>query len=103
MYGQLSETLGLENTAGGYQKISDGEVEYTISDLSVVLENNSLGSGQVLHQPYTAEKARLVLREMADLLSLDLVGKRLVTNQLVVTIGYDKENLSTPDQKKQYH
>ena len=63
-------------------------------------ENNSLGSGQVLHQPYTAEKARLVLREMADLLSLDLVGKRLVTNQLVVTIGYDKENLSTPDQKK---
>ena len=66
-------------------------------------ENNSLGSGQVLHQPYTAEKARLVLREMADLLSLDLVSKRLVTNQLVVTIGYDRENLSTPDQKKQYH
>ena len=66
-------------------------------------ENNSLGSGQVLHQPYTAEKARLVLREMADLLSLDLVSKRLVTNQLVVTIGYDKENLSTPDQKKHYH
>lgn len=66
-------------------------------------ENNSLGSGQVLHQPYTAEKARLVLREMADLLSLDLVSKRLVTNQLVVTIGYDKENLSTPDQKKRYH
>lgn len=66
-------------------------------------ENNSLGSGQVLHQPYTAEKARLVLREMADLLSLDLVSKRLVTNQLVVTIGYDKENLSTPDQKRQYH
>ncbi len=45
VYGQLSETLGLENTAGGYQKISDGEVEYTISGLSVVLENNSLGSG----------------------------------------------------------
>lgn len=66
-------------------------------------ENNSLGSGQVLHQPYTAERARLVLREMADLLSLDLVGKRLVTNQLVVTIGYDRENLSTPNQKKQYH
>lgn len=66
-------------------------------------ENNSLGSGQVLHQPYKAEKARLVLREMADLLSLDLVSKRLVTNQLVVTIGYDKENLSTPDQKRQYY
>lgn len=66
-------------------------------------ENNSLGSGQVLHQPYTAEKARLVLREMADLLSLDLVSKRLVTDQLVITIGYDRENLATEDQKKQYH
>lgn len=65
-------------------------------------ENNSLGSGQVLHQPYTAEKARLVLREMADLLSLDLVSKRLATNQIVVTIGYDRENLSTLAQKKQY-
>ena len=52
VYGQLSETLGLENTAGGHQKISDGEVEYTISDLSVVLENNSLGSGQ--SEGYTA-------------------------------------------------
>ena len=52
MYGQLSETRGLENTAGGYQKIADGEVEYTISDLSVVLENNSLGSGQ--SEGYTA-------------------------------------------------
>lgn len=66
-------------------------------------ENNSLGSGQVLHQPYTAEKARLVLREMADLLSLDLVSKRLVTDQLVITIGYDRENLATADRKKQYH
>lgn len=65
-------------------------------------ENNSLGSGQVLHQPYTAGKARLVLREMADLLSLDLVSKRLATNQIVVTIGYDRENLSTLAQKKQY-
>ena len=52
VFGQLSETLGLENAAGGYQKISDGEVEYTISDLSVVLENNSLGSGQ--SEGYTA-------------------------------------------------
>ena len=49
-------------------------------------ESNSLGSGQVLHQPYEADKARLVLREMADLLSMDLVDKGFVTNQLVVTI-----------------
>ena len=65
-------------------------------------ENNSLGSGQVLHQPYTAEKARLVLREMADQLSLDLVSKRLMTNQIVVTIGYDRANLATKEQKSQY-
>lgn len=65
-------------------------------------ENNSLGSGQVLHQPYTAEKARLVLREMADQLSLDLVSKRLMTNQIVVTIGYDRANLATQEQKSQY-
>lgn len=65
-------------------------------------ENNSLGSGQVLHQTYTAEKARLVLREMADQLSLDLVSKRLMTNQIVVTIGYDRANLATQEQKNQY-
>ena len=51
--------------------------------------SNSMGSGQVLHQPYDAEKARLVLREMADSLSLDLVDKGFVTDQLVITIGYD--------------
>lgn len=58
--------------------------------------DNSLGSGQVLHCPYTAEKARLVLREMAELLSLDLVRKKLVTNQIVLTIGFDIENLTDP-------
>ena len=65
--------------------------------------SNSLGSGQVLHQPYDAEKAKLVLREMADLLSLDLVDKGLVTNQLVVTVGYDIENLTNPERRKRYH
>lgn len=65
--------------------------------------SNSLGAGQVLHCPYTADKARLVLREMADSLSLDLVRKRFVTNQIVVTIGYDIENLTDPTRKKQYH
>ena len=55
---------------------------------------NSLGSGQVLHQPYEPEKAKLVLREMADLLVLDLVDKGLVTDQIVVTVGYDIENLT---------
>lgn len=64
---------------------------------------NSLGSGQVLHCPYEAEKAKLVLREMADVLSLDLVDKGLVTDQLVVTVGYDIENLTDPKRRMRYH
>ena len=64
---------------------------------------NSLSSGQVLHQPYPADKARLVLREMADQLSLELVDKGLVTDQIVVTVGYDAENLTDPERRKRYH
>ena len=60
-------------------------------------DTNSLGSGQVLHSPYKADKARLVLREMADLLALDLVDQKLVTDQLVVTVGYDAESLTGPE------
>ncbi len=56
--------------------------------------SNSICSGQVLKCPYPSEKARLVVREMADLLALDLVDKRLVTDQLVLTVGYDIENLT---------
>ena len=63
---------------------------------------NSLGSGQVLHFPYEFSKAKLVLREMADLLSLDLVDKGLVTDQIVVTVGYDIENLTDPKRRKKY-
>ena len=65
--------------------------------------DNSLGSGQVLHCPYTAEKARLVLREMAEMLALDLVGKRLVTDQIVITVGFDKENLTDFSRRQRYH
>ncbi len=65
-------------------------------------ENNSLSSGQVLQCPYDAEKARIVMREMADALSLDLVGKRLVTDQIVITVGYDIENLTDPERRKKY-
>ena len=64
--------------------------------------SNSLGSVQVLHCPYDAEKARLVLREMADMLSLDLVDKSLVTDQLTVTVGYDIENLTDPNRRAKY-
>ena len=65
--------------------------------------NNSLGSGQVLHCPYSAEKALLVLREMAEMLALDLVYKKLVTNQIIVTIGFDIENLTDPVRRQLYN
>ena len=57
-------------------------------------ENNSLGSGQVLHRPYKYEETVLIIKEMADLLALDLVEKGLVTDQIVLTVGYDIENLA---------
>ncbi len=65
-------------------------------------ENKSIVSGQVLQCPYEFEKARLVVREMADALALDLVDKGLVTNQIVLTVGYDIENLSDPKRSAGY-
>ncbi|MDO4863860.1 MAG: DNA methylase [Ruminococcus sp.] len=59
--------------------------------------SSSLSSGQVLKTPYEAERARLVVREMTDLLSLDLVSKGLVADQLVLTVGYDVDNLKDPE------
>ena len=61
-------------------------------------ENQSLSSGQVLMCPYDANSARCIVKEMTDLLILDLVEKRLTCDQIVLTIGYDAENLS--DKKK---
>ena len=66
-------------------------------------QKNSLGSGQVLQSPYTADKAKLIVKEMTDLLVLDLVDKKLITDQLVLTIGYDIENLTDPVIRKKYH
>lgn len=66
-------------------------------------ETNSKSSGQVLSEPYTFEKARNVVMEMADALSLDLVDKRLVTNQLVLTVSYDRESLTRPEIAARYH
>ena len=65
-------------------------------------QTNSLGSGQVLCSGYTAQKAKLVMREMTDLLVLDLVDKGLVTDQMVLTVGYDIDNLSDPERRKRY-
>ena len=65
-------------------------------------ENKSIVSGQVLQCPYDFQKARLVVREMADALALDLVDKGLVTNQMVLTVGYDRENLDDPSRAVRY-
>ena len=65
-------------------------------------ETNSVSSGQVLHCPYDYEKAKLIVKEMIDQMVLDLVDKGVVTDQLVLTIGYDIENLSNPNLKNQY-
>lgn len=56
--------------------------------------NNSICAGQVLHCPYNYEKTKVIIKEMAELLSLDLVDKKLVTDQLVLTVGYDIENIN---------
>jgi DNA polymerase V len=56
----------------------------------------------VLHCAYTNEKARLIAREMADQLVLDLVDKGLVTDSIVLTVGYDIENLTDLERRKKY-
>jgi len=63
---------------------------------------NSLSSGQVLHEAYTVAKARIITMEMMDRLVLDLVDKGLVTDQIVLTIGYDRESLYDPEFRKNY-
>ena len=62
----------------------------------------SVGSGQVLQSPYTYDKAKLIAWEMTDLLVLDLVDKRLVTDQIVLTVGYDRKNLTDDNISKSY-
>jgi len=70
----------------------------TIADIRAYKPvSSSLTSGQVLHYPYTYDMAALVLREMADGLAMDLVEKGLITDQLVLTIGYDRESLQDGD------
>lgn len=65
-------------------------------------ETNSISTGQVLHCPYDFEKAKLIVKEMTDLLVLDLVDKGLVTDQIVMTVGYDIENLTDNERRKNY-
>ena len=75
----------------------------TIADVKAYRpENKSIGAGQVLHCPYEFEKAKLIVREMTELLVLDLVEKRVVTDQMVLTVGYDIENLTNPEISRYY-
>lgn len=65
-------------------------------------ENNSLSSGQVLAEPYTWQKARVVVKEMADAAALELERQQRVTDQLTLTIGYDASSLSDPAARARY-
>lgn len=65
-------------------------------------ETNSFSSGQVLQEPYTPKKARVVVQEMAEAAALDLLDKGLVTDQLVLTVGYDTESLNDPAIRAKY-
>ena len=65
-------------------------------------QSNSLSLGQVLKRPYEYEETRLIVKEMTELLSLDLVNKGVMTKQLVLTIGYDIENLTDEQRAREY-
>ncbi len=64
--------------------------------------SKSLSLGQVLSEPYSFDKARLIVQEMADSLSLDVLRKGLLTDQMVLTVGYDIQNLSDPKRREEY-
>jgi len=75
----------------------------TIADSKAyVPENSSISTGQVLQEPYKYEYAEIIVREMAELLALDLVSKKVVTDQIVLTVGYDIENIADPNRREKY-
>jgi nucleotidyltransferase/DNA polymerase involved in DNA repair len=94
MFGVNAELL--IDHAWGYEPCTLAEVK------SYRPQRKSLVSGQVLQNAYTYEKTRIVVREMMELLALDLVDKGLLTNQIVLTVGYDIENLSDPERRRAY-
>ncbi len=75
----------------------------TIEDIRAYRPStNSISMGQVLTEPYTYDKARIIVMEMAEALSLDLVEKGLVTDGIVLSIGYDVENLRDSRKREKY-
>ena len=87
MFGVGAELL--IDHAWGYEPVTMAEIK------KYRPETKSICSGQVLHCPYSFQKARLIVREMTDLLALDLVEKGLATDQLVLTVSYDRENVNS--------
>lgn len=76
----------------------------TIADIKAYKPaSTSVSSGQVLQRPYTAQETRVIVREMVDALVLGLVEKGLMTDQIVLHIGYDIENLTDPNRRSRYH
>lgn len=74
-----------------------------ISDIKAYKpETNSISQGQVLQEPYDFQKARIIVREMADQLALEMVDKRITADQMILTVGYDIENVNDPDRMKNY-
>lgn len=94
MFGKNTELL--IDHAWGWEPV-------TIADIKAYKpESNSVGSGQVLHCGTDYDKTKIIVREMTEMLVLDLVSKNLVTNQLVLTVGYDRENLMDPVRVRNY-
>lgn len=76
----------------------------TIADVKAYRpETNSFSNGQVLQEPYDFKKATVVAKEMAEAMALELVAKRMVADQLILTVGYDAESLTRPDIRAKYH
>lgn len=94
LFGKNAELL--IDHAWGYEPCTIAEIK------AYRPETNCISSGQVLHAPYSYDKARVIVREMTELLVLDMVDKGLVTDQLTLTLGYDIENLTDPNIRKQY-
>lgn len=83
--------------AWGYEPVTMADVK------AYRPETNSMSSGQVLQCAYTFDKARVVAREMADTLALDMLDKHVVGDQITLTVGYDRESLTDQSISSQYH
>lgn len=101
-YDKLYATFGINaelliDHAWGWEPVEMKDIKNYTS------ENHSLSSGQVLARPYGFLQARVVVSEMADALSLDLVRKNLVTDQIVLTVGYDVSNQNYREATKDFY